>query len=194
MLAAFSMLAKLAKTDGKVSKAEVDSIEKFMLYDLGLNPQSRFAAINIFRVAVKSNTTFQEFATQFYQRFRYQPQLLEFMIDILVRVAVADGDISKKEEDLISSAVKIFRLTEDEYRQIRSKYIKDVDRYYSILKCDRNVSDAQLKKSYRQLVAEYHPDKIASKGLPSEFTKFANKKFRQIQEAYEKIKKERGIK
>jgi len=52
----------------------------------------------------------------------------------------------------------------------------------------------EIKKSYRQLVREFHPDTIASKGLPEEFTRFANEKFREIQTAYETISRERGIK
>ncbi|HJO62430.1 MAG TPA: DnaJ domain-containing protein, partial [Desulfobacterales bacterium] len=59
------------------------------------------------------------------------------------------------------------------------------------LKSKSSDSNDQIKKHYRKLVLEYHPDTIASKGLPEEFMKFANDKFREIQEAYEVIKKER---
>ena len=62
-----------------------------------------------------------------------------------------------------------------------------------MLKTDANASIEEIKKQYRKLVSEYHPDKIASKGLPEEFTKFANDKFREIKEAYEAIKEERGF-
>ena len=58
-VAAFSMLAKLAKADGRVSKEEIDSIEKFMLYDLNLDPQGRQVAMNIFQTAVQSPETFE---------------------------------------------------------------------------------------------------------------------------------------
>jgi len=114
-------------------------------------------------------------------------------IDILLRVSVADGTLNPGEEKLILSAVRIFNFNDEKYRKLKSKYIKEFDRYYSILGCDRNDSDEDIKKHYRKLVSDYHPDKIASKGLPEEFTKFANDKFREIQEAYEVIKKEKGI-
>ncbi|WP_291465837.1 DnaJ domain-containing protein [Desulfobacula sp.] len=61
------------------------------------------------------------------------------------------------------------------------------------MKCDETSSNEEIKKQYRKLVSEYHPDKIEAKGLPEEFIKFANDKFKEIQEAYDTIKKERGI-
>lgn len=58
---------------------------------------------------------------------------------------------------------------------------------------NKNVTDSEVKKAYRKLSIEYHPDTIASKGLPEEFSNFATQKFREIQQAYEKIKKERNF-
>ena len=193
-VAAFSMLAKLARADGRVSKEEIDSIEKFFLYALNLDPRGRQVAMNIFRAAMPSPEPFDSFARQFYGQFSGQPQLLDLMIDIMLRVSLADGTMSPGEEKLIQSAVRIFNFSEDRYRQIRSRHVKDVDKYYAILGCSPGDPDSEIKTQYRKRVAEYHPDKIASKGLPEEFTKFAAEKFREIQEAYEKIKQERGIK
>jgi len=192
-VAAFSMLAKLAKADGRISKEEIDSIEYFMVHDLNLNPESRRIAMNIFNAAVDSPGTFNDFAAQFYNQFRFQRQMLELMIDILLRVSVADGVLSESEEKLTLAAVRIFNFSDEEYKKLKSRYVKDVDKYYGILGCGRYDSDDQIKKQYRKLVSDYHPDKIASKGLPDEFIKFANDKFREIQEAYEVIKAERGI-
>lgn len=192
-VAAFSMLAKLVKADGRVAKEEIDSIEKFMLYDLNLDPQSRQFAMNIFHAALNSPGSFQDFATQYYGQFRNRPQFLDIMIDILLRVAVADGTMTPGEEALIQEAARIFNFSQEHYRKLKSRYIKDIDPYYALLGCDPNDSNEHIKKQYRKRVTEFHPDKIASKGLPDEFTKFAQNKFREIQEAYEKIKAERGI-
>lgn len=191
---AFSMLAKLARADGQIAKAEIESIEKFMLYDLNLDPQSRRVAMNLFQAAIESPQTFNDFAGQFHHQFRGQPQLLELMVDILVRVGTADGHLSQSEENLILSAVSIFGMNTDQYNRIKSKYAQAGNQHYAVLKTDASASNEQIKKQYRKLVAEYHPDKIASKGLPEEFTKFANDKFREIQEAYEAIRQERGLK
>ncbi|MDM8542832.1 co-chaperone DjlA [Desulfococcaceae bacterium HSG9] len=192
-LAVFSMLAKVAKIDGRVSKAEIAAIEQFMDHDLNLDFNSKRLAINIFNAAIKSDQTFHAFAHQFYNRFQHQPQMLHTMIDILLRVSSADGNISNSEEKLISDAVGIFNFSNFEYRNLRDKYQKTNDKYYVVLGCNRNDSMEQIKKQYRKLVFEYHPDKIASKGLPEEFTKLASDKFREIQEAYELIKKEKKI-
>jgi len=193
-LAAFSMLAKLSKIDGRISEAEIAAIEKFMDHDLNLDYKSKRLAINIFNAAISSDQTFQAFAHQFYNHFLYQPQMLHTMIDILLRVSVADGQLSDGEERLISDAVGIFNFSNAEYMNLRAKYQKKNDKNYAVLGCKRNDSMEQIKKQYRKLVFEYHPDKIASKGLPEEFTKLANDKFREIQEAYDAIKKERKTK
>jgi DnaJ like chaperone protein len=193
-VAAFSMLAKLTRADGHVSKAEIDSIEGFMANDLNLSPQSRNVAVDVFQSALDSPHSFQDYAIQFYEQFRLQPQILEFMIDILFRVSTADGNLAEAEERLIRSASDIFNFSEARYAHIRSRYANDIDRYYAILGVSRNDSIEQIKKSHRKLVSEYHPDKIASKGLPEEFIKFATDKFREIQEAYEQIQADKGFK
>lgn len=192
-VAAFSMLAKLAKADGRVSKEEIDAVENFMVYDLNLNPESKRLATNIFHTAIDSPDNFNAFAGQFYSQFRSQYQMLDLMIDILLRVSVADGTLSPNEEKLILSAVRIFNFNNDKYRKLKSKYIQDVEKYYAVLGCNRNDSNEHIKKQYRKLVSDYHPDKIVSKGLPEEFAKFASDKFREIQSAYEVIKKEKAI-
>ncbi|MBT8489469.1 MAG: TerB family tellurite resistance protein, partial [Deltaproteobacteria bacterium] len=100
-VAAFSMLAKLVKADGRVSKEEIDAVENFMVYDLNLNPESKRLAKNIFHTAIDSPDNFNAFAGQFYNQFRSQYQMLDLMIDILLRVSVADGTLSPVEEKLI---------------------------------------------------------------------------------------------
>ena len=192
-VAAFSMLAKLSKADGRVSEAEMNAVRQFMARELNLNAQSRQAAEQIFQTALDTPQSFEDYAAQFYQHFSAQPQLLEFMVDIFLRVSVADGVLQDAEERLILSAVRIFRINESDYQKIKFQYVKDTEKYYATLGCNSSDSDEAIKKQYRKLVRDYHPDTIASKGLPDEFVKFANDKFRQIQEAYDAVREERGI-
>ena len=189
----FSMLAKLAAADGNVSQAEVRTVEEFMNRDLRLDPQSKRVATDIFNTALSSPETFESFAKQFYGEFANRPQLLELMIDVLYRVSAADGTISSAEETLIRRAADIFTFSTSRLDNIKKRYSRTDDTYYAVLGCSRSDSDETIKKAYKSLVREYHPDTIASKGLPEEFTEFANKKFREIQEAYENIRKERGF-
>jgi DnaJ-domain-containing protein 1 len=67
------------------------------------------------------------------------------------------------------------------------------NKHYAILGCAKSDSNDQIKKQYRKLVFKYHPDKIESKELPEERIKFASDKFCKIQEAYDAVKRERGL-
>ena len=189
----FSMLAKLVKADGRVSREEMAVIEQFALQDLGLTPQSREVAFNIFNAALDSPASFEDFAIQFYGYFQSQPNMIEMMVDILLRVSVADGNLHVAEEAMILSAVRIFNFNPSRYEQMKSKYAHSSDAFYDVLGCRRTDTDEAIKKRYRYLAQTYHPDKIAGKGLPDEFTQLAQDKFREIQTAYDAIKKERGI-
>lgn len=191
--ACFSMLGKLVRADGGPSDAELASIRQFMADDLQLNPQSRRAAEEIFQAAVNSPPSFDDFARQFYEHFYDQPQLLELMVDILIRVSMADGRLHENEDRLIRSAARIFRFPEETLQKLLSRYAPQSDKYYQILGCARTDSDDAVKARYRKLVRDFHPDTIAGKGLPDEFVVFAGEKFREIQEAYEVVKKERGM-
>ncbi len=197
-VATFSMLGKLARIDGQVTPEEIRSVENFMQNDLHLDAQSRRVAMEIFNAAGRSGDTFEAFARQFYSNFIGQPQLLDLLIDILLRVALADGVMSPAEERLIRTAAGIFQFSETQYAQFLSRYSRSAapkaDKHYAVLGASPAESNDALKSLYRRKVAEFHPDKIASKGLPDEFTKFAEEKFREIQDAWEHIKKDRNIK
>lgn len=206
---AFSMLAKIASADGHVSDKERRKVEEFMERDLNLDASTKQSANKIFETAVNSKETFYEFANQFYKEFRFQPQMFELMIDIMIRVAVEDNGISTEEETLIIDGLHIFRLDDSVYARLKAKYTggsydNSESRYgasgsfsssaaYSTLGCSKSDSDDKLKKIYRKLVSEYHPDKISAKGLPEEFQKVAKQKFIEIQNAWDQIKKERGL-
>jgi len=90
---------------------------------------------------------------------------------------------------MIAAAAAIFGI---EYEQVRRAHSDDADRYYAVLGVERGASMAEIKKRYRSLAQEYHPDRIIAKGLPEEFVTLANRKFQAIQEAYDAIKAERG--
>ena len=192
---AFSMLAKLASTDGQVSEAARRKVDEFMVNDLNLSGQSYQYAQSIFNQALSQNVTFENLADQFYQNFRGTPQLLNLMIDIFYRVALVDGRMSSNEERLISYAVSAFDIPQSIHESIRRRYnVKGSSKAYAVLGVSESSTDAEIKKAYRKLILEYHPDTIAAKGMADEFKEYATKRFREIQEAYEAICAERGIK
>ena len=193
-VASFSMLAKLAQSDGQITREEVNAVERFISQDLKLSSQSRKVAMDVFLAAIRSPESFEAFATQFYNEFTYNAQMMELMVDILFRVSIADAPLSNREETLIQSASIIFRFNPSQYERIKSKYVSSSEKYYAILKSAPTDPMEQIRSQYRRLVSEYHPDKITAKGLPDEFVQLANERFREIQAAYDAIKQERGVK
>lgn len=192
----FSMLARMATVDGRLLPEEQQKVEEFIQRDLKLDPQSRQAALRVFNAALTGGGTFEQFATQFYQNFAHESPLLELMVDILVRVAAADGVINEAEEHLINIASRIFRIPESLLQSIKRRHVSvaaSPSKAYAVLGLQPDASNEEVKRAFRKLSIEFHPDTIASKGLPEEFTTFATEKFRAIQEAYDTIRKARNI-
>lgn len=190
--AVFSMLGKLAKADGVVTQHEIDVIEQVMRDHFRLTPQARNLAIQIFNTAKDSDDQFEDFARQLKQEFSGAREVLVSVVDLLVLVAHSDGDMHGVEEQLIRSAVQIFGI-EEEYRQILGRYSgvpDDIDHFYQILGCKRGDDFASIKKKYRKLAMEYHPDRIQSQGMAPEFAAAAEERFKEIQHAFDMVEKD----
>lgn len=196
-LTLFSMLGKLAKEDGVVTPSEIAVVDDYIKHGLRLDTNNRKLAVAIFNKAKNSEEPFEKYAQEFYSALKEvkQEELLG-VIELLLRVASANGKYSAKKDKMILSAVRIFRLDNDLYEEIKRHYFPtfvDTEKHYALLGCQPTDSVAQIKAKYRKLATDYHPDKIESKGLPEGFMKFANQKFQEIQAAYQIIKKERGF-
>ena len=205
----FSMLGKLAVADGSISESEKQTIYNFMRTDLRLDPISQQSAMEIFNAAIRSGESFESYARQFYDSFKGNAQFTELVLDILLRLASADGRIHPEEERLIQQAVGIFGYSQTSYDRLKSRYgfsgggtgasgassasAGQSAGAYGILGCSPSDSDDTIRKAYRKKVNEFHPDKISAKGLPEEFTQFANERFNEIQKAWDAIKKERNL-
>ena len=211
-VATFSMLGKMANADGQISATERNTVIQFMSNDLRLSKQDQDFALRIFDTAAISSESFDKFAAQFYQSFYGDPQMIEMMMDILVRVAMSDGVLSDKENQFIAKAAMCMRYPAGNVEYLKTRYgfrqnqedsrssgyssessSGSLAAAYSVLGCSATDSDDEIKARYKKLIKEYHPDVIASKGLPEEFMKFATEKFDQIQKAYEAIKKVRNL-
>ena len=216
-VATFSMLGKMANADGRMSSTERDTVIRFMNDDLRLSRADQDFALRIYDTAAVSSESFNKFAEQFYQSFSRDPQMIEMMMDILVRVAMADGVLSDQENQFIAKAAMSLRYPAGNVEFLKTKYgyqqkqsgsgygsgyssgsasrsaAGSLAAAYSVLGCSSSDSDEDIKAKYKKLIKEYHPDVIASKGLPEEFMKFATEKFDQIQKAYEAVKKARGL-
>lgn len=198
MTTTFSMLGKIAKADGVVSKATLVVVDQYMRNELQFNEVRRNRAIKIFNDAKDSTVPFEQYAQQFYETFKEAKAIPQHMVQLLVRVASADGPISANRERLLTSAAQIFQIDPYSYAQLRGFYFPgasadSIDKHYAVLKCKPTDSIEEIKAKYRKLTMEYHPDRIQSKGLPEDFMKFSTQKFQEIQKAYETIKRERGF-
>lgn len=194
---AFSMLARIAAADGTVSTHERQKVVEFIRSDLRLGLREEEAALRVFDAALTGGGTFDQFAAQFYQNFSHAQNILQLMIDIFYRVAAADGQINRSEEEMIRRAAQIFHLPDSFVEMLCNRYggcANASDKAYAILNVTRAATDDEIKRAYRKLSIEFHPDTLAAKGMGEEFLAHATAKFREIQQAYESIKKERGIK
>ena len=186
----FSILGKFSKIDGVITKEEITVTQDF-INSLPIRNEEKEFAKRVFREAKDSRYTIEDFAVQFYQMNRQRPELCLSFFDLLFHVAAADGTLHPAEEAALNRIKVIFRISDQQFNNIKSVYFDDIDRSYKMLNCNPESSDQEIKSSYKKLIKEFHPDRIVSKGLPEEFTEFATKRFREIQEAYEKIRRER---
>lgn len=191
--AAFSMVGKLAKADGRVCEDEIAAIEKISREALGLDAQTRSYANNVFRQAKDSSESFSDYARQFGDLFWQDQQLCSFMMSFLFQVAMADGELHPQEESMLLEAKTAFRFQESMYQSLRNRYVgaqstsTSLSKHYENLEVSPEATTAEIKKAYRQKANEFHPDKIEGKGLPPEFIKFANDRLAQINESYDAI-------
>ena len=186
----FSILGKLAKIDGVVTRDEIAVVDKF-IGNLTMGEGEKQFAKQIFSEAKNSAYSIDDFAMQLYQIIKQQPAVLLSFFDVLFQIAAADGTFHSAEETAMKRIKEIFRISDQQFNNMKGVYFKDIDKYYKILNCTPESSNQDIKSSYKKLVKDFHPDTIVSKGLPEEFMDFAKKRFQEIQGAYEKIEQER---
>ena len=194
----FGCLAKMARADGQVTQDEINAVEQIMAR-LGYTGERRKAAIEIFRKAKDDPHTAADYLNQLATIIQYNPQIAMTFIMALHAVAQADGFIHPNERDILQQAERAFRLrpgTIDAMlggsRGAPQARANAVDQAYKVLEVSPGASDEEIKKIYRRKCLEYHPDKLASKGLPDEFMQYANEQLAKINEAYDTIKKARA--
>ena len=213
----FSMLGRLAAADGRVSREEEQVFRNVVVNELRItDPASVQSALNIFRRAAEGSTPLGEYARRAADTFRNRPQMLELMLIIMIRVAAAEGGLHPEEDRLMREASAVFGFRGDAYESLKSRYglgrqgrtggrgsgasgggysggfAGGLKSSYDVLGVSESASEADVKKAYRKKVSEYHPDKIAAKGLPEEFTELANSKFQEIQKAWDTIREAKG--
>jgi len=195
-----AMFAKIAKSDGVVSKAEISLIDDFFITILRFTPQTRKEAIKIFNKAKTCTLPYEIYAKRFYQCHKENPDLLELVVDFLFALGLADGELSAEEEILISQTVAIFGIEYEAYTTHREKKQKEeecqpkrkAEKYYAtVLGLTDSVTPEELKETYRNLAMQYHPDKVAHLG--PKLQQVAHQEMKKINEAYEFLKQKYSV-
>jgi DnaJ like chaperone protein len=192
----FSMLGKVAAIDGAVSAAERERVISFIRTSLRLPSEQETIALRIFEAAATSEESFDQMALQLRSAFRFEPNILQLVLDILIQVALADGRVTTAEEALIRRAAQIFSISMGYVDQLIGRYAATADpleKAYRVLGVAPTATDDEIKRAYRTLSREFHPDTLASKGMGEEFIPRAEAQFREIQGAWDVLKRERGI-
>src|SRR5690606_2351093 len=124
-------------------------------------------------------------------RYRTTEEVRIQLIHYLFGIAKADNHVSDNEINVIYRIARQLHVSDADFQSIKNMFHRNPQSDYLILGIDANASDEDIKKAYRKMAVKYHPDKVQDMG--EEHQKAAKEKFQQIQEAYENIKKSRGI-
>ncbi len=199
------LLAKIAKSDGRVNEDEISSVEK-ILRQLNLSDEMRRYAQHCFIRAKDSSIPFEQYAIQFAETVpNFEIRLMTFQF--MVAVACADNHVSDQERRLLLNAARIFELPPQLVQQIFAQIFGDrggrqqrseqrtSSRQHSraadlqLLGLGANATADEIKRAYRQKVKELHPDRLQAQGLPEAMLKQATERMAEINAAYERLKR-----
>jgi len=208
--ALFSTIGQISKVDGRVTKKEIAAAEELMRR-LQLNEKERRQAILFFQQGKDPDFdlhgTLQEFAT--HAKLRYELRIM--FMELLLEAAVSDGKLSVGEDAILERVRTVLKIPinvfiamlrareaepESDSRNHRAAVNKpqSLSQSYAALGLKSEASAQEIKRAYRKLVSQYHPDKLSSQGLPEEVMDMAKRRVREINAAYDRIKTSREIK
>lgn len=181
------LIAAVMKADGTVKRIELNYVKTFLKELLG-EEEAQEALLSL-RDLLKKQIPIEQVCLQINGHLDYSSKLQ--LIHLLIGIAKADNFIDIKEIDLIKRIAYQLSISTTTIESLFNVY-GSVENAYKILEISPNATDNEIKKAYRKLAIEHHPDKVSYLG--EEIQKKAQEKFKKINEAYELIKKQRGIK
>lgn len=184
------LTAAVMKADGKVKTSELDYVKAFFVRTFGSAAQD---GILMLRDVLKQNIPVDEVSRQIGMNLDYSSRLQ--LLHFLFGIAAADREIVPAELTVIERIASAMGISASDYHSIKAMFVveaqKTTENAYNILGLTPSATNDEIKKAYRKMAVENHPDKVAYLG--EDVQKAAKEKFQKIQEAYESIKKERGF-
>ena len=192
-MALIALLAKMAVADGVVSAREVTAFRN----TVDVPPEAQRDVERLFALAQQDVAGYDSYARRIARLFEDSPATLEHVLDGLFYIATADGYVHEDEYEYLRSVSDIFGFDAVKFEQIAAQHIvlpHEGPDPYAVLGLAPDASDEEVRRTYRQLVAEHHPDRMAAKGVPPELMSLASRKMATINAAYDQVSRARGHK
>ena len=191
-----NILVKIAQVDGKVTRDEVKTIRHFFQYNLHYSQNQLYWVKELIKEALVSTVSIESLLQEFRQKFAYQPRLI--VLELIYQVLYSNEKVSDSELQLARNIGEYLEISAYDQRSTEAKYKAgyrataapgeiDEDKYYAILGLSPGADLPEIKAAYRKLSMKYHPDKVGHLG--EEFKKVAEEKMKEINNAYEFLKR-----
>jgi len=176
------------KADNVIKKSELDYVKNFFIRNFGETKARQ--ALLMLRDVLKKEIPAREVCEQLRINLDYSSKLQ--MLHYMFGIAASDGEIHPNEVAVIRQMAQWMDIKQSDYNSIQAMFVGDEDAAYKILEIEKTATDEEVKKAYRAMAIKYHPDKVAHLG--DDVQRAAKEKFQKLQEAYETVKKQRGMK
>ncbi|MFL2531407.1 MAG: co-chaperone DjlA [Porticoccaceae bacterium] len=204
----FTLLGYLAKADGRISEEEIAQAEALMTR-MGLSANHRQQAINFFKAGSKSDFSLDQTMQQFVGTCGRMNNLKQSLLNDLIALALADGELHPSERQALQSIAQYLGISKALFEKIIEMIIaraqfngggssagyassaSQLEAAYKALGVSSKSTDSEIKKTYRKLVSENHPDKLIGQGMPDDMIKLATERTQEIRKAYELIQESR---
>ena len=183
-----SLSSIVIKADGKVNHTELDYVRQYFVSSYGKERAN--ATFRTFNEIIKNRQVSAPRICMYINQHTRYPSRLQ-ILHFLFGIANADGTVSAAEAEEIRKIAGFLRIHLKDFESIKAMFFKTGDHAYKILEIEKTATDAEVKKAFRAMAIKYHPDKVQH--MDQIHIKGAEAKFREVQNAYDLIKKERGI-